>query len=159
MTEVLMIFNDNDNKSVTRDLHTLMRRCCKASLRTEGLKGIYEISLTFTDDEGIHKLNKEFRNIDKPTDVLSFPMSEDGVYEKDIQNKAYVMGDIVINLQQAERQAEEYGHSFNREVGFLCVHSMFHLMGYDHVTSEEDAAVMREKEDMTLNSLGLTRGA
>lgn len=156
MTETVIIFNDSNVKS-TGEMHTLVRRCCKAALRTEGMQGLYEISVTFTDDEGIRAINKEFRDLDQPTDVLSFPMSDDKEFEKNLDTGAFVIGDIVINLEQAKRQSEQYGHSFNREVGFLCVHSVFHLLGYDHMTGEGDAALMRQKEEVTLESLGLVR--
>ncbi len=113
----------------------------------------YEISLLITDDETIHNLNKEYRQKDKPTDVLSFPMLSD---DFDIELEEESLGDIVISLERAFEQSREYNHSFEREVCFLVCHSMFHLLGWDHDT-DENTREMREKEEHILNKLGITR--
>ena len=113
--------------------------------------------MTFTDNEGIRELNKKFRNMDKPTDVLSFPLfdfegeSEEPPIDEIVNN----LGDIVISLEKAREQAEEYGHSFERETAFLCVHSMLHLLGYDHEISEEDDKEMRARQTEIMKIMGL----
>mgnify|MGYP004504643039 CR=1 FL=1 len=115
------------------------------------------------DNEEIQRINKEFRNKDAVTDVLSFPMlefDEDGNAEDcdfDFDGEEAVLGDIVISAERAAEQAKSYGHSFKREIAFLTVHSMLHLLGYDHVTSEEDEKVMFTKQDEILKQLGITR--
>ena len=122
-----------------------------------------QISITFTDDEDIRMINKEHRGIDSPTDVLSFPMLEfdaDGNISEDeceYDGDRIVLGDIVINMERAAKQAEEYGHSFLREVAFLTAHSMLHLLGYDHVDDEEGERLMIHKQNEILNSLGFKR--
>jgi len=111
------------------------------------------VSVLITDNEEIRSLNLEYRQKDAPTDVLSFPLfDEDGTLDED------ELGDIVISLERAKAQAEEYCHSFKREMAFLTVHSMLHLLGYDHVTSEEDEKVMFGKQEEILNKIGITRG-
>jgi len=118
------------------------------------------ISITLTNPENIRKINKEYRNIDKETDVLSFPMFEKDEIEKIInsQNNIVedVLGDIIISIQRVEEQAKEYGHSFERELAYMLVHGFYHLMGYDHI-EEADKLLMRPKEEKILNDLNITR--
>lgn len=118
------------------------------------------ISITLTNPENIHKINKEYRDVDKPTDVLSFPMFEKEEIDKKIAEKDFehedVLGDIVISIEQVQNQAEEYGHGFEREFAYMIVHGFYHLMGYDHMV-EEDKQIMRQKEENILNSLEITR--
>ena len=118
------------------------------------------VSITLTNPENIQKLNKQYRNIDKPTDVLSFPMFEKSEIDDIILNKRFdnedVLGDMVISIPKVEEQAKEYGHSFERELSYMVVHSFYHLMGYDHI-KEEDKAVMRPKEEFVLENLKITR--
>lgn len=118
------------------------------------------ISITLTNPENIHKINKEYRNVDKPTDVLSFPMFEKEEIDKKIAEKDFehedVLGDIVISIEQVQNQAEEYGHGFEREFAYMIVHGFYHLMGYDHMI-DEDKLIMRQKEENILNSLEITR--
>lgn len=118
------------------------------------------VSVTLTTPENIKKLNKEFRNIDKETDVLSFPMFEKEEIDYLIENKNWsyedILGDMVISLQKVQEQAIEYGHSFERELSYMVVHSFYHLMGYDHI-KEEDKKIMRPKEEYVLNILNLNR--
>ena len=118
------------------------------------------VSVTLTNPKNIRRINKEHRNIDKPTDVLSFPMYEKEELEKTIKEQAFeymdILGDMVISIEQVEVQAKEYGHSFERELSYMVVHSFYHLMGYDHI-KEEDKEKMRPKEDFVLNELGITR--
>jgi probable rRNA maturation factor len=151
-----------DNKQKTVKIPTgvrlLIRRCCHAVLELEGFEGSAEVDVSLVDNEQIREINREQRDIDMPTDVLSFPLGENGVYDKNPATGAYMLGDIVISLERAEAQAEEYGHSFQREVGYLTVHSMLHLLGYDHVDGGLEAVRMREKEEAVMLSVGLPRG-
>ena len=118
-----------------------------------------EVDVSLVDNETIHAINLEQRQIDAPTDVLSFPLGEDGVYDQNPATGAYMLGDIVISLEKAQAQAEEYGHTLQREVGYLTVHSMLHLLGYDHVQGGLEAVRMREKEEAVMVSIGLPRGS
>ena len=113
------------------------------------------VSVSFENEENIKKLNNSFRKVDKSTDVLSFPLGENGEYDINPENGAYMLGDIVISFEHAEAQANLYGHSFERELAFLTVHSMLHLLGYDHVNGGMEQAIMREKEEAILDLLGL----
>ena len=116
-----------------------------------------EVSVTFTDNEGIRELNQRFRSIDRPTDVLSFPLFDyEGSEEPPVDELVGMLGDIVLSLEMAQVQAEEYGHSFAREVAFLCVHSMLHLLGYDHETGEEDEREMRRRQSEIMDRMGLS---
>ena len=117
------------------------------------------IQITLTNPNNIQKLNNEYRNIDKETDVLSFPMFEKNEIEDFIKTNYEMedcLGDIVISIQRVEEQAKEYGHSFERELSYMCVHGFYHLMGYDHI-KDEDKVIMRAKEDEVLNKLNITR--
>ncbi len=143
---------------ITYHLKMLVRAAIEATLDYEQYGNPVEVSVTFTDDEGIRKLNRQFRNIDRSTDVLSFPLFD---YEGEEDEPAVdelmgMLGDIVLSLETAKRQAEEYGHSFEREAAFLCVHSMLHLLGYDHETGEEDEADMRARQSEILDGMGLS---
>lgn len=115
------------------------------------------ISIILTNPENIRKLNKEYRNIDKETDVLSFPMFEKNEIDslKNL-NHEEALGDIVVSIEKVASQAEEYGHSFERELAYMVVHGFYHLMGEDHI-KEEDKKVMREKEEVVLNKLNILR--
>ena len=119
------------------------------------------VTITLTDGENIRKINKEYRNIDKATDVLSFPMFEKDELVQKIKEKSFehedVLGDIVISIPKVEEQAKEYGHSFEREFAYMLVHGFYHLRGYDHM-EEEEKAQMREKEENVLSQLNITRG-
>ena len=115
--------------------------------------------MSLVDNEQIRQINNEQRHIDMTTDVLSFPLGENGKYDTDPETGAYMLGDIVISLERAAAQAQEYGHSFQREVGYLTVHSMLHLLGYDHVDGGLEAVRMREKEEAVMLSVGLPRGS
>ena len=135
----------------------LIRRCCNAVLINEHFEGSAEISVRFVDDEIIHELNREYRHVDRSTDVLSFPLGENGVYDINHDTGAKILGDIVISMQHAVMQAELYGHSLQREIAFLTVHSMLHLLGYDHEAEGLERVRMREKEEAVLTQLGLKR--
>lgn len=153
----VIISNEQNTVKIPTGVRLLIRRCCHAVLELENFEGSAEISVTFVDNEQIHKLNKEHRNIDKATDVLSFPLGENGKYDLNPDTGAYMLGDIVISVEKAMEQAEEYGHPLQREIGFLTVHSMLHLLGYDHVDGGLEAVRMREKEENVLTNLGLKR--
>ena len=144
---------------VPTGVRMLIRRCCHAVLELERFDGSAEVDVSLVDNDQIHAINREQRNIDAPTDVLSFPLGEDGVYDRNPATGAYMLGDIVISLERAQAQAEEYGHSLQREVGYLTVHSMLHLLGYDHVEGGLEAVRMREKEEAVMLSIGLPRGS
>ena len=118
------------------------------------------VSITLTTPDNIHKINKQYRDVDRETDVLSFPMFEKEELENKINSQDFeyedVLGDIIISIDRVKEQAEEYGHSFEREFAYMIVHGFYHLMGYDHI-KEEDKAFMRPKEEKVLYKLGITR--
>ena len=153
------IMNNQTEVKVPVGIRLLIRKCCHAVTESENFQGDSEVSVSFVNDEKIHALNKQYRDVDRSTDVLSFPMGEDGVYDLNNETGAYILGDIVISLETALRQASAYGHSLEREIGFLTVHSMLHLLGYDHVNGGIEAVRMREKEETVLTQLGLKRNA
>ena len=154
--KIMIYFTNNTDTPVTYALKILMRRSVTAALEYEGFYNDAEVSVTFTDNEGIRALNSEFRGIDKETDVLSFPLTDfEGGDEPPADEPSIMLGDIVISLEKAAAQAQEFGHSFERECAFLCVHSMLHLLGYDHVNSEEEDAEMRRRQREILESMGL----
>ena len=155
----VVISNDQNEIRIPTGVRMLVRRCCTAVLVQEEFEGAAEVSVTFVDDEKIHKLNRQFRNIDRSTDVLSFPLGEDGVYDINYDTGAKMLGDIVISIPHAIDQADRYGHSLQREIGFLTVHSMLHLLGYDHVNGGMESVRMREKEETVLTKLGLKRNS
>ncbi len=152
---------ENQQKAVKipTGVRLLIRRCCHAVLELENFEGSAEVDVSLVDNEQIHRINLEQRQIDMPTDVLSFPLGEGGVYDANPATGAYMLGDIVISMERAVAQAEEYGHSFQREVGYLTVHSMLHLLGYDHVDGGLEAVRMREKEEAVMTMVGLPRGS
>ena len=156
MTDKIRVIISNSQKEVKipTGLRMLVRRCCNAVLRMENFQGAAEVSVTFANNEQIHELNKMHRNVDAPTDVLSFPMGEDGKYDIDPATNAKILGDIVISMEKAVEQAKRYDHSLEREVGYLTAHSMLHLLGYDHEEPLEKVH-MREKEELVMTQLGL----
>ena len=151
---MIYFLNDQDSFTISYKLKMLLRKAIIASLEYEGFANNAEISLTFTDNEGIRALNRDFRGLDKPTDVLSFPLTDYAGSSFPINEPEMSLGDIVISLERAKEQAEEFGHSFEREVAFLTVHSMLHLLGYDHVNSEEEDLEMRRRQREILESMG-----
>ena len=142
---------------VTAEMRKLIRLSCATVLDNQGFSHLAEVVVTFVDDAEIKKLNNEFRSIDKSTDVLSFPLGEDGEYDLNPETGAYSLGDVVISVEHAVAQSEEYGHSFERELAYLTVHSMLHLLGFDHVNGGDEAALMRKTEEEVMTVLGLTR--
>ena len=154
--------NIENNEKYESTIKDVVKECFKTEKLEE--TNLY-ISITLTNPEEIEKLNKQYRNIDKPTDVLSFPMFEKEELEefieksskvKDTNMQADILGDIVISIPRVYEQAEEYGHSFERELAYMVVHGFYHLMGYDHI-EQEDKKVMREKEEGVLSKLGIKR--
>lgn len=153
----VIISNDQNTVKVPSGVRLLIRRCCHAVLLLENFGNPAEISVRFVDNEQIKELNSQYRNIDKETDVLSFPLGENGEYDVNPETNACLLGDIVISVPKAMEQAQEYNHSLDREIAFLTVHSMLHLLGYDHVNGGLEAVRMREKEETVLTQLGLKR--
>lgn len=157
----LKIYYANEQKivKIPLSLRSLINRVVKATLENENFKKDAEVSVSFVDNETIHKLNLEYRGKDKPTDVLSFPMT-DGDEENgdiDLSTGAVMLGDIIISAEKAMEQANEYGHGIEREICFLAVHSTLHLLGYDHETSEDDEKYMNQTQESILQKIGLTR--
>ena len=151
------ISNQQNVVKIPTGIRLLVRRCCSAVLQMEEFIDPAEVSVTFVDNEQIRELNAEYRYKDSATDVLSFPLGENGEYDVNIETGALLLGDIIISVPRAIEQAEMYGHSLRREIGFLTVHSMLHLLGYDHENEGIEAVRMREKEEQVLNKLGLKR--
>ena len=158
MKHTIYTRNDQQTVELTSALRSVVKKAINAALDYQEIDFPVEISVTFTDNEQIHALNKEYRGKDAPTDVLSFPMFENGEIEYDDESdEPCAIGDIVISLEKAVSQAEEYGHSLEREAAFLAVHSVLHLLGFDHETSEEDDVYMKESAEDILSGIGLTR--
>ena len=151
------ISNQQNAVKIPTGIRLLVRRCCSAVLQMEEFFDPAEVSVTFVDNEQIRELNAEYRNKESATDVLSFPLGENGEYDVNMETGALLLGDIIISVPRAIEQAEMYGHSLRREIGFLTVHSMLHLLGYDHENEGIEAVRMREKEEQVLNKLGLKR--
>lgn len=143
----LIIANQTDQNI---EMDEKLESVVKTVLDTEGLSLDYEVSITFVDKDEIHKLNKEFRSVDRPTDVLSFPMDEDFF----IEGVDTMLGDIVICMDVAKEQANDFGHSLDREIMYLTAHSMLHLLGYDHM-EENEKLEMRAREKEVMKILGV----
>lgn len=153
--KVRVVISDTQKQvRIPSGLRMLIRRACIAVLRNEKFKGSSEVSVTFVDNAEIKKLNAEFRNMDAETDVLSFPLGVDGEYDINQETGAKLLGDVVISMEKAQEQADLYEHSFEREVCYLTVHSMLHLLGYDHMAPAEKS-VMRMKEEAVMTQIGL----
>ncbi len=150
----VVITNSQKQIKIPTGLRMLVRRCCNAVLKMEEFKGSAEISVTFVDNAQIKELNCQYRDKDIETDVLSFPMGSNGKYDIDPTTQAQILGDVVISMEKALEQSKLYGHSFQREVGYLTAHSVLHLLGYDHM-EPLDKVHMREKEDYVMEMLGL----
>lgn len=163
---LVLDWNNNQSKfDIPDSWISMLNQLLSLAAANEGLTS-GEVTLTFTDNEEIHELNKTYRGIDRPTDVLSFAMNDDGVDELDIIFEVEsedevdpisgMLGDIIISVERAEEQRVEYGHSLEREIGFLFVHGFLHLLGYDH-QDEQSEAVMTAKQEAVLQQVGLTR--
>lgn len=149
------IFDKQKAYKLPTGIRLLVRQACKATLAYENFDEPAEVDVTFVDDEQIKVLNKQFRDIDDSTDVLSFPLGENGNYDTNPETGASLLGDIIISTEHAYSQAELYGHTLRREIAFLTIHSMLHLLGYDHVNGGIEEMQMREKQDDILKELGL----
>lgn len=151
------IENKQKKMKIPTGVRMLIRRCCHAVLVMEDFEGSADVDVSIVDNDQIRAINREQRKIDLVTDVLSFPLGENGVYDRDPATGAAQLGDIVLSFERAQEQAEQFGHSMQREVGYLTVHSMLHLLGYDHVHGGLEAVKMREKEEAVMNTIGLSR--
>jgi probable rRNA maturation factor len=160
---LIIIENEQEKVQIADSINNLIEETIELCIRSEKLEKAYEVSVLIVDDDEIRAINKEHRDIDKATDVLSFPMvefvngeliSDEGDYDMDLEE--LMLGDIIISAETAKRQAEEYGHSFEREIAFLTAHSSFHLLGYDHM-EEEDEKIMIGKQESILQQMGLRR--
>ena len=166
-----MIYTDNrqEKLNVDEEFINSLEKVCDFVLKKEEVNCRYQISLLFVDNDGIREINRETRNIDRATDVLSFPMLD--YPNKKLFNDVYmdykfvdtfldgdelVLGDIVLSLERALEQSEEYNHSYKREVSYLVVHSILHLLGYDHM-EEDDKLIMRKREEELLGELNISR--
>ena len=148
-----VLFENNTNEEIN---YKLIEKVISEALRYEGVNDNTEVSVTIVDNEEIRKINNKFRNIDRATDVLSFPLIDfDNESLPDDGSKIY-LGDIIISIERAKEQAKEYGHSIDREIGFLTAHSMLHLLGYDHMVPEEEKEMFAKQEEI-LKNLGLRR--
>ena len=137
-----------------KEYEDIINKVIEECFRIENLNSNLYVSIVLTNPENIRKINSQYRNIDKETDVLSFPMFEkDELPELNNISHEEVLGDIVISIDRVQKQAEEYGHSFNRELSYMVVHGFYHLMGEDHI-EEEDKKIMREKEEKVLSNIG-----
>ncbi|MBN2898638.1 MAG: rRNA maturation RNase YbeY [Clostridia bacterium] len=154
MVEVNYI-NDQDKCVIPEEIEPLLENLIMRVVEHEELDKFCEVSVLFVDNEKIRVMNRDYRNKDAATDVLSFPQYDD-VFAETEKEEHVLLGDIVISLERAVEQAEDFGHSLTRELCYLTVHSMFHLFGYDHMT-EEDKAIMREREEAVLEAAGITR--
>ena len=150
----VIITNKQKEVKIPTGLRMLVRRCCNAVLRLEEFKGPAEISVTFVNNAQIQEYNKQYRDKDMVTDVLSFGMGENGVYDTAPETGAQILGDVVISMEKAQEQAKRFDHSLQREVGYLTAHSVLHLLGYDHEDNLERVR-MREKEEFIMDQLGL----
>lgn len=138
-------------------LKMLIRKAVCGALKYENFNLPATVSVTFTDNEGIRDYNREYREIDRATDVLSFPMYDFRNGDEPEEGEPVCLGDIVLSLERAAEQAEEFGHSFEREAAFLTVHSVLHLLGYDHLLSEADDIDMRKRQKDIMEQIGLPR--
>ncbi len=157
------IENEQSAVEVKDEFLKLLKDTVLTCLRAENVKTGCEANILLTDDESIRQINNQFRNIDAPTDVLSFPMADirkgeivGGGGDYDIDEGLLMIGDIVISMETAKRQSEKYGHSLERELAFLVSHGVFHLLGYDHMDAQDEAEMMG-KQEAVLDILGLKR--
>ncbi|MDD4188906.1 MAG: rRNA maturation RNase YbeY [Eubacteriales bacterium] len=155
------ISNDQSKIKIDANLKKIIKKSAELCLKQESFDYKTDINILITDDPGIRELNRKFRNIDKETDVLSFPMSEmkngkanPALLEIDMENGAVQLGDIAISAEKASSQASEYGHSLEREMAFLATHGVYHLLGFEH---DKDRSAMFEKQESVLGSMGIAR--
>ena len=149
----VMVKNNQAKVRVPVGIRLLIRRCCQAVLVSEHFKQDAEVSVSFVSDEEIRRLNRIYRKKDRVTDVLSFPLGQNGHYDTNKETGCALLGDVVISLETAMKQARMYGHSLEREIVFLTVHSMLHLLGYDHLDEGEEKKKMRGREEAIAASI------
>ncbi len=155
MDKLNVAINDNqETVKLPKGIRLLIRKSCCAVLKMENFEGSAEININLVDNNQIQELNKTHRDIDLPTDVLSFPLGENGIYDINPETGAKMLGDVVISLEKAVQQAEDFSHSLQREIAYLTTHSVLHLLGYDH-QDKIDKLRMREKEEYVMKQLGL----
>ncbi|ATO50725.1 MULTISPECIES: rRNA maturation RNase YbeY [Brevibacillus] len=154
------IVNEQDEE-ITQEHQQLIEECLQKAAQFEEITG--EVVITLVNNERIHELNRDYRGVDRPTDVLSFALNEEGegdmeifVEESEFDDYPNMLGDIIISIPRTKEQAQDYGHSFERELGFLAVHGFLHLIGYDHGTPEEEKEMFTRQENI-LQEVGLTR--
>lgn len=155
----VLITNMQKEMKIPTGIRLLIRKCCHAVLQLEDMHGNFEISVSFVGLEQIQQLNKEYRGIDEPTDVLSFPSGEDGEFDINDETGATMLGDIALCIPKVFEQAEQLSHSIRREFAYLTVHALLHLLGYDHEAGGLEQVRMREREEEVLLRLGLQRDA
>ena len=145
-------FSNKQRKTkLSSGVRKLVEDACDAVLSVEKFNGDAEINVTFVSDYKIKRINSEFRNINASTDVLSFPLGENGEYEINPENGYFMLGDVIISIEHAFKQAEQFGHGLDREIAYLTVHSVFHLLGYDHIDEGKEKKIMRAKEEAAQN--------
>ncbi|MGG1441269.1 rRNA maturation RNase YbeY [Brevibacillus laterosporus] len=154
------IVNEQDEE-ITQEHQQLIEECLQKAAQFEEITG--EVVITLVNNERIHELNRDYRGVDRPTDVLSFALNEEGegdmeifVEESEFDDYPNMLGDIIISIPRTKEQAQDYGHSFERELGFLAVHGFLHLIGYDHGTPEEEKEMFTRQENI-LQEVGLMR--
>ena len=153
----VVIDNRQKEVKIPTGIRLLLRRCCTAVLKLENFEPQAEVNIIFVDDKTINEINLQQRDIDAPTDVLSFPLGENGDYPINPENGNVMLGDIVISVERAVKQSLEFDHPLTRELGYLTTHSMLHLLGYDHVNGGLQATIMREKEETGMEQVGQSR--
>lgn len=155
-----VLFENNQTQYETDQIMKLIESVVETALKAENKREKCQVSIMLVDDMQIREINREYRGIDKATDVLSFPMldggEDEGISDMDLDTGELVLGDIVISLNRADEQSKEYGHSFEREVAYLTAHGMLHLLGYDH-ENEDERKIMRDREEAILGALNLYR--
>lgn len=152
---IISMENAQDKIALGEYLEKRLQDGLNAVAKLHDLDDMTEVDITIVDDEEIHQLNRDYRNVDRPTDVLSFALDEDDEDEPELlEGQLHLLGDIIISAETATRQAEEFGHGLEREIVYLAVHGLLHLLGYDHMV-EEDKVIMRAKEEEALRAINL----
>ena len=153
---IICMENAQDKIALGEYLEKRLQDGLNAVAKLHDLDDMTEVDITIVDDEEIHQLNRDYRNVDRPTDVLSFALDEDDEDEPELmEGQLHLLGDIIISAETATRQAEEFGHGLEREIVYLAVHGLLHLLGYDHMV-EEDKVIMRAKEEEALRAINLS---
>ena len=153
---IISMENAQDKIELGEYLEQRLQDGLNAVAKLHDLDDMTEVDITIVDDEEIHQLNRDYRGVDRPTDVLSFALDEDDEDEPELlEGQLHLLGDIIISAETATRQAEEFGHGLEREIVYLAVHGLLHLLGYDHMV-EEDKVIMRAKEEEALSAINLS---